>query len=36
MEDEWISKKIGKYIIVNKVLGKRSFGTMYRGFCEDD
>ena len=34
--NDWISKKIDKFVIVNKVLGKGAFGTVYRGFFEED
>ncbi|KAL4479582.1 hypothetical protein ABPG72_004178 [Tetrahymena utriculariae] len=33
---DWISKKIDKFVVVNKKLGKGAFGTVFRGFCEDD
>lgn len=33
---DWISKKIDKFVVVNKRLGKGAFGTVFRGFCEDD
>lgn len=33
---EWISKKIDKFVVVNKRLGKGAFGTVFRGFFEED
>lgn len=33
---DWISKKIDKFVVVNKRLGKGAFGTVFRGFFEED
>ncbi len=29
---DWTTKKIDKYVIVNKKLGGGAFGTVYRGY----
>jgi len=34
--NDWISKKIDKFVVVNKRLGKGAFGTVFRGYFEDD
>ena len=36
MGDDWTTKQIDKYIIVNKKLGSGAFGTVYRGFKKAD
>lgn len=36
MNMEWVSKKIDKFVIVNKRLGKGAFGTVFRGYFEED
>lgn len=36
MSEEWTTKKIDKYVIVNKKLGGGAFGVVYRGFHADD
>ena len=36
MSEEWTTKKIDKYVIVNKKLGAGAFGAVYRGFFADD
>ncbi|CAD8087604.1 unnamed protein product [Paramecium primaurelia] len=36
MAEEWITKQIDKYIIVNQKLGSGAFGTVYRGFKKND
>jgi len=33
---DWISKKIDKFVVVNKKLGKGAFGTVFRGYFEED
>ena len=34
MEDQ--CKQVDKYIVTSKLLGKGSFGTVYRGFFKED
>lgn len=36
MIDDWTTKQIDKYILVNKKLGSGAFGTVYRGYRKDD
>ncbi|CAD8072393.1 unnamed protein product [Paramecium primaurelia] len=36
MSEEWSTKQIDKYIIVNTKLGSGAFGTVYRGFKKND
>lgn len=36
MAEDWSTKQIDKYIIVNKKLGSGAFGTVYRGFKKAD
>ncbi|CAD8156173.1 unnamed protein product [Paramecium octaurelia] len=36
MQEEWLTKQIDKYIIVNKKLGSGTFCTVFRGFQKDD
>ena len=35
MEDQQC-KQVDKYIVTSKLLGKGSFGTVYRGFFKED
>lgn len=32
MSEEWTTKKIDKYVVVNKKLGSGTYGIVYRGF----
>ncbi|EAR84947.2 dual-specificity kinase domain protein (macronuclear) [Tetrahymena thermophila SB210] len=34
--DDWVTKKIDQYILVNHKLGRGSYGTVYRGYLEQD
>lgn len=36
MNEEWTTKKIDKFVIVNKKLGAGEYGTVYRGFFLND
>jgi hypothetical protein len=36
MIDDWTTKQIDKYILVNKKLGSGAFGIVYRGYRKDD
>lgn len=36
MAEEWKTKKIDKYVIVNKKLGSGAYGVVYRGFFVED
>lgn len=36
MSEDWTTKQIDKYIIVNKKLGSGAFGIVYRGFKKSD
>ena len=30
--EDWTTKKVDKYFVVNKVLGNGAYGIVYRGF----
>jgi serine/threonine-protein kinase ULK/ATG1 len=32
MTEEWTTKRVDKFVIVNKVLGEGTYGIVYRGF----
>jgi len=32
MAEEWTTKKVDKYVLVNKTLGQGAYGIVYRGF----
>lgn len=32
MSEDWTTKKIDKYVVVNKKLGSGTYGVVYRGF----
>lgn len=32
MAEEWTTKRVDRFVIVNKVIGKGTYGTVYRGF----
>lgn len=36
MSEEWTTKKIDKYVVVNKKLGSGTYGVVYRGFLLQD
>ncbi|KAL4485426.1 hypothetical protein ABPG72_008294 [Tetrahymena utriculariae] len=36
MMDDWVTKKIDQYIILNDKLGRGSYGVVYRGYLEYD
>lgn len=36
MTEEWTTKKVDKYVLVNKKLGSGAYGTVYRGLFGDD
>jgi len=36
MIEEWTTKQIDKYILVNKKLGSGAFGIVYRGYRKED
>ncbi len=36
MAEEWTTKRIDRYIIVNKKLGCGTYGIVYRGYLKDD
>ena len=36
MQEEWTTKKVDKYILVNKKLGSGVYGVVYRGFLAED
>ena len=36
MQEDWVTKKIDKFVIVNKKIGVGTFGTVYRAFYEED
>jgi serine/threonine-protein kinase ULK/ATG1 len=36
MNEEWTTKKIDRYIVVNKKLGSGTYGIVYRGFLKED
>lgn len=36
MADNWTTKKVDKYVLVNKKLGSGAYGTVYRGFLAED
>jgi serine/threonine-protein kinase ULK/ATG1 len=36
MAEEWTTKKVDKFILVNKKLGQGEYGIVYRGFYADD
>ncbi len=36
MAEEWTTKKVDKYVLVNKKLGSGTYGTVYRGFYVED
>lgn len=36
MAEEWTTKKVDKYVLVNKKLGSGAYGIVYRGFFAED
>ncbi|KAM3132183.1 hypothetical protein pb186bvf_015778 [Paramecium bursaria] len=34
--EDWTTKKVDKYFVVNKVLGNGAYGIVYRGFLQED
>ncbi|CAD8178145.1 unnamed protein product [Paramecium octaurelia] len=36
MTEDWTTKKVDKYVVVNKQLGQGAYGTVYRGFLQED
>jgi len=36
MAEEWTTKKVDKFVLVNKKLGTGAYGIVYRGFYGDD
>lgn len=36
MIEEWTTKKVDKYVLVNKKLGTGAYGVVYRGFLAED
>jgi hypothetical protein len=35
MSEDWKKKKIDNFVILNKVLGKGTYGTVYLGYMDD-
>lgn len=33
---DWKTKKVDKYVVINKVLGKGTYGTVFRGYYLKD
>ncbi|CAD8105724.1 unnamed protein product [Paramecium sonneborni] len=36
MAEDWTTKKVDKYVVVNKTLGQGAYGIVYRGFLQED
>ncbi|CAK94087.1 unnamed protein product (macronuclear) [Paramecium tetraurelia] len=36
MNEDWTTKKVDKYVVVNKTLGQGAYGIVYRGFYQED
>lgn len=36
MSEEWTTKRVDKYMVVNKQLGSGTFGVVYRGYLSTD
>ncbi|CAD8189523.1 unnamed protein product [Paramecium pentaurelia] len=36
MNEDWTTKKVDKYVVVNKTLGQGAYGIVYRGFLQED
>jgi serine/threonine-protein kinase ULK/ATG1 len=36
MAEDWTTKKVDKYVLVNKKLGSGAYGVVYRGFLSGD
>ena len=36
MTEEWTTKKVDKYVLVNKKLGTGAYGVVYRGFLAEN
>lgn len=36
MAEDWTTKRVDKYVVVNKKLGQGAYGVVYRGFFADD
>ena len=34
MSEEWKKKKIDNFVILNKILGKGTYGTVYLGYMD--
>ena len=34
--EDWTTKKVDKYFVVNKILGNGAYGIVYRGFLQED
>jgi serine/threonine-protein kinase ULK/ATG1 len=36
MSDQWTTKVVDKYVVVNKKLGQGAYGVVYNGFMRED
>ena len=36
MQDDWLTKQITKYIVINEKLSFEAFGCLYKGFLKED